>query len=626
MTLRKRPIVAGISALLLSGSVSALGLGDIRLHSALNEPLEVEIPLLSLGDLSEAEILAGLASVNDFAKAGLDRELILSSLVFSLDLANSAGAMLRVTSNKPIREPYLNFLVDVQWPAGRLLREYTVLLDLPLYASGGPARNSVEGARTSQARAQPSPQLTVGQDEYAVGGGDTLWSIASSVPSSLPVRQRMTDIQQLNPDAFIDGDMNLVRAGAVLRLPDYGGGSAGQEVQRVQSQSGAYYSGQPMAKDAPTAAQPDASNVGGRLSLSAQSNMASAGGDEGNGTSATRLRGEIDSIQEELARSRRENADLKQRVASLENQISTMQQLLELEDGALHSAQSAEIFEQPAPGLQGEDELVAGVEESQISSPSLALFPSANTAAMRDMNDGAQSVTDGGQADGNTAAAQQQTILADDLAAKAAPLADVDTTTDEKRGESVGGYLTFLLGLLIALVGAIVFIVLRKKRAPKTDDTRIAPRYMPPVALASEPEPAETKPQATSFEDIDLQEGDDLFGAEIEETGHSASRDTPYSADEVDLDLSEFDLHDIAAHSPEPDARESRQESAADLNLDEEFDFLGDIDEGDTQLELAQAYLEIGDSAGAREILGEVAQNGSDEQKAKARQLLGQTD
>src|SRR5690606_35261440 len=237
MALRKRPIAAGIAALLLSGYVSALGLGEIRLNSALNEPLDAEIPLLNIGELSEAEIIAGLASRSDFDNAGVERELILSGLLFNLDFAAPGGPVLRVFSQKPIREPYLDFLVDVQWPAGRLLREYTLLLDLPVYAGGtftkkkasapvasASARQS--GSRHTQGAASSnygsSSTLVAGDEQYVVKEGDTLWRLASSLQSSDSVHQRMAGIQQLNPDAFINGDINLLKKGAVLRFPAAG--------------------------------------------------------------------------------------------------------------------------------------------------------------------------------------------------------------------------------------------------------------------------------------------------------------------------------------------------------------------------------------------------------------------
>src|SRR5690554_201729 len=135
MVLRTRPLAIGVAVLLFSSWAVAVGLGEIQLHSALNEPLDAEIRLHNLGDLTESEILAGLASASEFTRAGLDREAILSELSFSLDLSNPAAPLLRVNSKRAIREPYLDFLVDVRWPSGRLLREYTLLLDLPVYAA-----------------------------------------------------------------------------------------------------------------------------------------------------------------------------------------------------------------------------------------------------------------------------------------------------------------------------------------------------------------------------------------------------------------------------------------------------------------------------------------------------------
>src|SRR5690606_38499162 len=112
MALRKRPMAAGVAALffsscLFSSWIAALGLGKVELHSALNEPLDAVIRLDHTAELGEAEIIAGLASAQDFAAAGIDRELILSDLAFKLDFSDPANPLLRITSHKPIREPYL---------------------------------------------------------------------------------------------------------------------------------------------------------------------------------------------------------------------------------------------------------------------------------------------------------------------------------------------------------------------------------------------------------------------------------------------------------------------------------------------------------------------------------------
>ncbi|HEY8384856.1 MAG TPA: hypothetical protein VIK82_01440, partial [Porticoccaceae bacterium] len=159
------------------------------MNSALNEPLDAEIRLHNLGGLTESDIIAGLASARDFTRAGLDREAILSELSFNLDLSNPSAPLLRVNSKRPIREPYLDFLIDVRWPSGRLLREYTVLLDLPVYAADRPATSGV-AAQPRQSReptSSPAPlpmdrsypavsTPLAGGSEYRVSAGETLWS------------------------------------------------------------------------------------------------------------------------------------------------------------------------------------------------------------------------------------------------------------------------------------------------------------------------------------------------------------------------------------------------------------------------------------------------------------------
>jgi pilus assembly protein FimV len=129
-----------VLAALLSAHAYAIGLGEIQLKSALNEPLNAEIPLLQVKGLGENDILVGIAPKDDFEAAGIDRLFFLASLRFSLDLNNSKGPLVHITTDAPVREPYLNFLLEVQWPSGRLLREYTLLMDLPASGNASMAR------------------------------------------------------------------------------------------------------------------------------------------------------------------------------------------------------------------------------------------------------------------------------------------------------------------------------------------------------------------------------------------------------------------------------------------------------------------------------------------------------
>lgn len=116
----------------MSGAAQALSLGEIHLNSALNQPFDATIDLSDLRDLGTADLRPNLASVEEFGKAGVDRAFFLNDLKFTPEVRNGR-TVIRVTSARPVREPYLNFLLEVNWPSGRILREYTVLLDPPLY-------------------------------------------------------------------------------------------------------------------------------------------------------------------------------------------------------------------------------------------------------------------------------------------------------------------------------------------------------------------------------------------------------------------------------------------------------------------------------------------------------------
>jgi len=235
-------IVALMSVLTCSYSF-ALGLGGATLKSSYNEPLVAEFKILQAQNLSKGEVLVSLASKNDFERAGIDRDFFLTSLRFEVIFETPSNTYLRVTTRQPVQEPYLNFLVDLKWPSGRLLREYTLFLDIPLYAdnvtdvepvlpaltpetsfdtlSATPLVNNKPSIAQSNPLPADSASLTksLSVNGVTVTPGDTLWELARKMRpnSSLNVLQTMVAIQNANPDAFIDGNINLLRTGATLR-------------------------------------------------------------------------------------------------------------------------------------------------------------------------------------------------------------------------------------------------------------------------------------------------------------------------------------------------------------------------------------------------------------------------
>jgi pilus assembly protein FimV len=266
-----------LPVLLLASQSWALGLGEIRLSSALNEPLRAEIELLAATPEELDNLRVQLASVETFERYDLDRPLFLSRLQFRIVRSGSAdGNVVTITSEEPVTEPFVTFLVEASWTRGRLLREYTVLLDPPTFAPP-PVTQSTQAitaptraAQTDSGRIQrPAPQPPVSQPEPAMqppvqaptpvaqadvpapfeaadeplapvdepafdepafdtttGGevlvqrGDTLWSITSRVrpDSRLSMNQTMLAIFEANPQAFA-GNINIMSAGATLRIP-----------------------------------------------------------------------------------------------------------------------------------------------------------------------------------------------------------------------------------------------------------------------------------------------------------------------------------------------------------------------------------------------------------------------
>jgi len=141
-----------MSALMSPTALYALGLGEIRLNSALNQPFDAEIELVSAAQEDLAALRASLASSDTFLRYGLDKPAYLSDFTFRVVRSGSKD-VLRVTSPRPVTEPFVTLLVEASWPRGRLLREYTVLLDPPVFA---PATAASEPAASSSRRSDAS--------------------------------------------------------------------------------------------------------------------------------------------------------------------------------------------------------------------------------------------------------------------------------------------------------------------------------------------------------------------------------------------------------------------------------------------------------------------------------------
>ncbi|MET0658737.1 MAG: FimV/HubP family polar landmark protein [Steroidobacteraceae bacterium] len=261
---RLTPRLLLMGALLSPATLYALGLGEIRLNSALNQPLDAEIELIAPTQEELTSLKVNLANVETFQRYGLDRPQFLSGLRFEVARGKEGGSVIKVSSNRSITEPFVTLLVEASWARGRLLREYTVLLDPPVFMpgekeapavvqaprSGAASEGRIERESEAQSEAAPAsrpapaaapapvpqprsqqpapapaaeapaPEVAPGST-YTVQRNDTLYRIAQEVrPGSRRViNQTMIALYRANPDAFA-GTIHRLKAGSVLRVPE----------------------------------------------------------------------------------------------------------------------------------------------------------------------------------------------------------------------------------------------------------------------------------------------------------------------------------------------------------------------------------------------------------------------
>ncbi|MGF1528407.1 MAG: FimV/HubP family polar landmark protein [Candidatus Competibacterales bacterium] len=210
----------------------ALGLGQITVRSALNQPFRAEIELTNIGTANLSQLRARIAPQT---LAQLSQGPVgFAAVVETID----GRSFLQITSQRPIRDPLLSLVVDVRWPQGRLNREFAILLDPPEYIVSAPPRSGFSGVAPPSPRAQastpppparpseppPPPPANLPEVDltstYRVARGDNLWTIANRVrPTGVSVEEMMGILVRENPQAFINGDRNRLLADVDLRVP-----------------------------------------------------------------------------------------------------------------------------------------------------------------------------------------------------------------------------------------------------------------------------------------------------------------------------------------------------------------------------------------------------------------------
>ncbi|HEU0224508.1 MAG TPA: FimV/HubP family polar landmark protein [Steroidobacteraceae bacterium] len=314
-----------VSAVLLAPAAAlGLGLGEIRLSSSLNEPLAAEIDLVAATPDELAALQAELASPEVFQRYGLERPAYLSTIEFSVGRGRDGRHVLHVRSRDPISEPFVSFLVDVNWSRGRLLREYTVLLDPPALAAPAERAPAPVAAPTTMPAPMPAapavaataPEAPVAaEDSYTVRRGDTLYGVAGALSGGdrQATQRMMVGLFRANPEAFA-GNMNVMRAGAILRVPgnaelaEITASDASSEVSRQISAWRATGGGAP----------------GGRLRLVTPAEGAADAGTAQAESSGT-VRSQIDSLQQDIEEQRRLLELRNQELARLQQELARTQ-------------------------------------------------------------------------------------------------------------------------------------------------------------------------------------------------------------------------------------------------------------------------------------------------------------
>ena len=360
---------------------SALSLGEIQSNSSLNQPFRGQINLLSTSVADARNLRIRIASPDVFNRVGIDRPAFLNGIRFKTTVRNGRPIIL-VSSNQPIHEPFLNFLLEVSWPNGQLLKEYTVLLDPPVLmrpdtaiasnaagvraeprSQGRITRPAVQRQQPRRATQQPrrvvhavAPARRVAPQQqrrvasvqrrassYRVRRGDTLTKIAGKLGyRGIRSEQMMVALFEKNRRAFTRNNMNNLKAGVVLSRPSL---QEARVVTSKQAKSQIIAQARDWKKARATALAKSnskkgikvASNDQARITVSGNNSSVNSNAQSGAGGNAQSadLRKQLTMINESLTTKKKENEELKSRVSELESLLRKKNRLITLKSEQL---------------------------------------------------------------------------------------------------------------------------------------------------------------------------------------------------------------------------------------------------------------------------------------------------
>ncbi|HRE30575.1 MAG TPA: FimV/HubP family polar landmark protein, partial [Candidatus Berkiella sp.] len=312
-------------------------------HSHLNEPLEADIPIIDLKGVDPSDVIVTVADQQAYEQSGLQPIGWLTSIRFQVIKGEIAGRpVLKLKTKGVVKDPFVDLLIEVKWPNGKLLREYTLLLDPPksVIPTTRPTQNSqniipavtaeeVESYAALAPRCATRQLETIPGTTYGPIANESLWSIARSLALNMQsdIHQTVMAIAEKNPHAFRNGNINCMRSGVVLNLPDK---AELEKYSKAQSQSYVATQGKvslPQTTKTPVAKAPQKplTLVAPIQSLEPAEKLA---GKPENQSGTERL----NLIEEAVDTLKRSNEDITKKNQSLQDQNQSLEKLLSMKE------------------------------------------------------------------------------------------------------------------------------------------------------------------------------------------------------------------------------------------------------------------------------------------------------
>jgi pilus assembly protein FimV len=632
MNKKLRKIILPVS-ILAASQAYALGLGNLQVNSALDEALSGEIPLVLDSNEDIEGIAVSLASGEDYQRVGLDKSYVPTNIKVAMAEKDNQQ-YIEITSKGPVSEPIVSLLLVVDWANGHLLREYTLLLDPPVFNSQQTQQNYSEPVQTQTYQApsqiedvQLEQQNTtivsasnVAPDQVIVEAGDTLWKIASRYNDgySSP-QQMMVAIFNNNPSAFQSNDMNLIKKGAILDIPtadQVAMISNGDAISEVRSQI-QKWSRLQTGDDGIDYDTQSSVDYGIELTPPNDADNSDSSNSSGSSTSSNgRVLAQLSQAKEDLASSNQENDDLAARIRDLEQIVADQESALSLKDTDLallqqQLQQSAESNAADTSSIDDSDDAVwssddalgttevedAEGDTSDQSTTEVAIEDPADDSD--DLTDGTDEIVEQDEDDttdyDELAISDVVTDQADDTVVEEENAAENSTDSTPVQTQSlmdkVLSYKTEALiglgALLLAILGFVFF-----KNKGKDDDLG-AGGFLDDISNSTDDEivdelsdelvddpSLDTDDSELNFSNLDdeldneVEEISEAIGEEIdlslEEEPEVVVMDDQLSEEDTDTDSFDLDLDDLDLSSIEEQTSDETTFEESDSEADEE--------------------------------------------------------